>query len=869
MELKNYQKVVMRDLTAYLTQLNQDNDLFQAWNHYWDEKGIAVGLGGVPAYNNAISGVPHVCMKVPTGGGKTFMACAAVRRILSEMPEGKSKIVVWLVPSDSILLQTIKNLSDPEHPYRRRLNTDFAGRVGIYTKEMLLTGQNFSPDTVREMLTVCILSYGSLRINSKKKDVRKIYQENGNLLRFAEYFKDDDVLLADTPDSALIQVLRHLSPIVIVDESHNAGSDLSVEMLNNLNPSFVLDLTATPRKNSNIISYVDARELKKENMVKLPVIVYNRNSRNRVIQDAIQMQGILEKQAMTEEQTSGRYIRPIVLFQAQPKTSTDSETFEKIKRLLLELNIPEEQIAIKTSKVDTLGKTNLMQRDCPIRFIITVNALKEGWDCPFAYILASLANKTSKVDVEQILGRILRQPYARKHASGLLNTSYVFTCSNDFHNTLENIVKGLNGAGFSRKDYRIGEKVLSELPQEQEIPMIQPQLEPIAKEDSFSDINPSAIQIAPISSNAKPLPVVSDVTAMITQAQQIATQYEEEIQQEESLGLIGGELGEMMDQYPVQAQFTEEIKALRLPQFFMQSVPDLFDTNVVLLQKNSLLDGFTLSGQDANVNMALSVGEGYMVDIQAQGEAIPKYKRIPRAESEYLQQLFARMAPEEKIESCTKKICHQINREKAFATSEIEDYVRRVIANMTEDELAVIETSFISYAERIKSKIISLQRAYQEKKFYQWVDSGKIICKECYAFPNQIVPKAANDSVPLSLYEAECDDLNKFEANLRDLFASTESIEWWHRVIDRKGFCLNGFIHHYPDFVVKTKSGKILVVEAKGDDRDNSDSKAKLKLGKQWAALSGSKYRYFMVFDKNPIEGAYKLEDFAELIIDL
>lgn len=80
---------------------------------------------------------------------------------------------------------------------------------------------------------------------------------------------------------------------------------------------------------------------------------------------------------------------------------------------------------------------------------------------------------------------------------------------------------------------------------------------------------------------------------------------------------------------------------------------------------------------------------------------------------------------------------------------------------------------------------------------------------------------------------------------------------------------MNGFIHHYPDFVVKTKSGKILVVESKGDDRDNSDSKAKLKLGKQWAALSGSKYRYFMVFDKNPIEGAYKLEDFVELIIDL
>lgn len=204
-------------------------------------------------------------MKVPTGGGKTFMACASVRRIFDALPTGKPQ-VVWLVPSDSILTQTIRTLSDVNHPYRQRLDQDFAGRVGVYTKEMLLNGQNFSPDTVREMLTVCVMSYGSLRIDSRKKDVRKVYQENGNLFRFTEYFKDTQALLADTPDTALIQVLRHLEPVVIVDESHNAESKLSTEMLNNLNPSFVLDLTATPRKNSNIISYVDARELKKESL---------------------------------------------------------------------------------------------------------------------------------------------------------------------------------------------------------------------------------------------------------------------------------------------------------------------------------------------------------------------------------------------------------------------------------------------------------------------------------------------------------------------------------------------------------------------------------------------------------------------------
>lgn len=143
-------------------------------------------------------------------------------------------------------------------------------------------------------------------------------------------------------------------------------------------------------------------------MVKLPVVVYNRTTRQSVIQDAIQLRGSIERQAIAEEETGGKYIRPIVLFQAQPNTSEESETFDKIKTMLIDMGIPAEQIAVKTSKVDDLGKTDLMSRDCPIRYIITVNALKEGWDCPFAYILASLANKTSQVDVEQILGRILR-----------------------------------------------------------------------------------------------------------------------------------------------------------------------------------------------------------------------------------------------------------------------------------------------------------------------------------------------------------------------------------------------------------------------------------------------------------------------------
>ena len=875
MELNSYQREVIGNLSAYLSALNETGNLDKAWQKYWNAQDIAVGLGSnsVPGYRNSIKGVPHVCMKVPTGGGKTFMACAAVRRIFDALPQGKPKMVVWLVPSDPILVQTTTNLMNPDHPYTRRLNAEFGGRVGVFTKEMLLNGQNFTPDTVHEQLTVCILSYGSLRIDSKKKDVRKVYQENGNLKNFADHFKNDSELLEDTPDTALIQALRHLSPVVIVDESHNAGSDLSVEMLNNLNPSFVLDLTATPRKNSNIISYVDARKLKKENMVKLPVIVYNRTSRDSVIDDAIHLRGILEQQAIEEEERTGKYIRPIVLFQAQPKNNNDNDTFDKVKEILLGRGIPTEQIAIKTSKVNDLGKTNLMSRDCPIRYIITVNALKEGWDCPFAYILASLANKTSKVDVEQILGRILRQPYARKHGAKLLNSSFVLTCSNAFHDTLDSIVAGLNNAGFSRKDYRAADN-LPMTETEPPVPETQPEQttmqftpEPVPEtetEDDFSDIH-TPVEPAPYSETVKTAP--PSVEKMISQAEETAEQYEEETKQESVW--IGGELGDMLKQYRIQEQFTEQVQELKIPQFCIESVPDHFGGNTALLTKESLMKGFSLSEQDASVTFSLSTGEMFEIDVESQGEAVPKYKKLSSLEDEYMRKLLAKLAPEEKIERCTKQICHEINRDNAFSTSEVENYVRRIIANMTEDELAALETSYITYATRIKEKIKTLREAYMQERFYDLIERDRVFTEGTYTFPMVITPSESTDKVPKSLYEAEWDKMNGFERRTLDVIAGCEGVLWWHRIIEKKGFHINGFINHYPDFIVMMKSGKIVLVEAKGDDRDNGDSRTKLKLGQIWAAQAGRKFKYFMTFDQNSIEGAYNLEDFAEVINEL
>ncbi len=867
MELNNYQRQVMRDLSAYLTCVNHGTNLYSAWREYWFAKDVAVGLGGVPSYNNAIERVPHVCMKVPTGGGKTFMACASVRRIFDALPTGKPQVVVWLVPSDSILTQTVRNLSDANHPYRQKLDQDFAGHVGVYSKEMLLNGQNFSPDTVREMLTVCIMSYGSLRIDSKKKDVRKVYQENGNLFRFADFFRDKDALLADTPDTALIQVLRHLEPVVIVDESHNAGSDLSVEMLNNLNPSFVLDLTATPRKNSNIISYVDARELKKEHMVKLPVVVYNRTTRQSVIQDAIQLRGSIEKEAIAAEEAGGKYIRPIVLFQAQPKTSDNSDTFDKIKALLMDMGIPEEQIAVKTSNVDDLKGRDLMGRDCPVRYIITVNALKEGWDCPFAYILASLANRTSTVDVEQILGRILRQPYAMQHASPLLNTSYVLTNSVDFHSTLEKIVAGLNKAGFSRKDYRIGEVIETpQAPVQPETVQTEIPMKPTPAEDTFEDINTQEVRTALENGDA----AGSSVAQMVQEATQQAESYSEAVSTPDD-GFMGGELGDMLKQNAMQPYLAEEVSSLRVPQFFLRSVPDLFGGEFELLEPENLSEGFSLAGQDAQVHFELVTGDMYRIDVEEKGEAVPKYKRADSELSDYIRNRLAQLPPEKKIQSCTNMLCAQINRNNRYAAAEINDYVRRIVAGMTADELAAMETAIPTYAAKIQEKIKGLEEAYREDQFLRWLDTGKIVCRESYTLRPVITPADTTDAIPKSLYEAEKNDMNSGEHELIDAVVALGNVKWWHRIIERNDFRLNGYINHYPDFMVMTNSGKLVLIEYKGDDRDNSDSERKLKLGRKWQAQCGQNYRYFMVFKNREfgIDGAYTMDQFVEIMKEL
>jgi type III restriction enzyme len=717
---------------------------------------------------------------------------------------------------------------------------------------------------------VLVLSYDSFRSN--KKDGRRSYRENSQL----KDFPVSETLPDGADETSLVNAINVLNPIVIVDESHHTTSSLSVEMLNNFNPRFILDLTATPRENSNIIAFAEATELKRANMVKLPLIVYNRHDKKDVMQDAIWFRAQLEKQAIEEEKSSGKYIRPIVLFQVQPRNKEDVTDFQKLKAELVKDGIPENQIAIKTT-LNELKNVNLISRSCEIRYIITVNALKEGWDCSFAYVLATLANKTSKVDVEQIVGRVLRQPYATRYSLPLLNNSFVLTCSNDFATTLDSIVKALNSSGFDEKDLRVSnpdellEPEVTTPPSQQGT--IFDEVDDVQEAEFLDDY--SGVVRAALEDKSS-----STKEDMVTAAVAKSREYERETEESEKLGYLAGLEGAMKNQYKMNDEFCEEAEALLIPQFcFVEesnpSISLLNFTDVVeggneyvKLRKEKLSDGFDLPRADSNVDFSLSNGDMYYVDATDKGV---KYKKLTPRESENIKAHMERLPDEGKKKLCINLILSQLEKHKitdVIPKDDLRFYVELVVRGMSNDEFTQLQTGYQFFAYRIRLKIESLLDAHREKRFMKSVKNkgGEIQCRPLFKLPQIITPTDTHDGLVKSLYESEA-AMNSTERKVIDEIAALD-IRWWHRISERKNysFYINGFINHYPDFLIMTNKGNVVVVEVKGDDRDNSDSERKLRLGLKWEEKAGDRFYYFMVFDNVEWDdkGAWRLPEFIE-----
>jgi type III restriction enzyme len=738
------------------------------------------------------------------------------------------KALLWLVPWSNLLAQTIQNLSLPQHPYRQKLDTLFSHRVEVLSKEDLLQGLDIQPQQISEQLTVMVMSFASLR--AKNKDGRKVYQENSSLAAYGE-------------SASLIEIIQKMNPVVVVDESHNAESELSAEMLQAVNPSFILDLTATPKSNSNVIHFTPALELKKERMVKLPVIAYNLHSKSEVIDSAVQLRCRLES-------LSGE-IRPIVLFQAESRTAEDKTTFEKVKEELVKAGIPQEQIKIKTAGIDELKGVDLKSKDCPVRYIITINALKEGWDCPFAYILASLADKSSAVDVEQILGRILRQPGAKLHPEPLLNMSYVFTASLKFKDTLDGIVKALQSNGFSERDYFEKDFASENAQEEQNTQNVQ-----VAQEPQDLKLNLKVNELISYENNE-----LENLRSIEQAAVSKYTEMEEQIQNPDfAEEAMQNEPGQIKAQ-AMRESFHDLALGIKLPQFMLRTPPSaLFDSGSVPLNREVLLKGFDIRAQNSEIDFSAAIPEVYAVDIEGD---TPQWIRM---NDDAVFEIIVARPQEKQLQDIAWQLVNAMGNMSPFSEPELLVYTERALSALSIDTLHDVLRHKRNSAKILKLKINSLADAFAEKEFLDYLAVKKIFVEGVWKFPKNIHPPKLGSSIQKSLYARES-EMNGFETHAISELASLPNVVFWHRNLERgKGFALNGFLNHYPDFILRTQSGNWIMVETKGDDRDNPDSAAKARLGKEWANLAGDQFQYFMLFDKTAPGYGYTLAKGKELV---
>lgn len=479
MKLKHYQEKVITQLNDYLTVLSDYKSKYLksleidpeiAKDFDYPKRAFKQSSNSLRYYSKTDgleNPLPDVYFKVPTGGGKTILACHAIDSIQKKYLKKQTGIVLWIVPSNQIYRQTISALKDRSHPYRQVLDFSSGGRTLIKEKNEM-----FNRLDVDENLIVLLLMLPSA--NRQNNETLKVFRDQGG---FTDFFprEDDyeghkklkelipnlDCFYSETSyletqiKTSLGNTLKTLHPIVIIDEGHKAFGELARNTIRNFNPSFVLELSATPPPNSNELVKITGRELHEEEMIKLDIHLTNKTSLDwqDTLLASLEKRNHLEEISKKYEGNTGEYIRPICLIQVE-RTGKDQRNNQYIhaedakEYLIKNCNVPESHIAIKTSIKDDIEGINLFANNCEIRYIITKEALKEGWDCSFAYVLTILTNPASPTGITQLVGRILRQPYARKTQIKELDECYVFTHRQTANTLVQNIKAGLESEGL-------------------------------------------------------------------------------------------------------------------------------------------------------------------------------------------------------------------------------------------------------------------------------------------------------------------------------------------------------------------------------------------------------------------------------------
>ena len=446
-----------------------------AWEKLKECGGVAASAGEyVDRTDEANRPIPHICFKVPTGGGKTLLAASALERL-----NRQTGLTLWVVPTKAIYEQTKAALWNREHPYRQTLERASAGRVKMLEKE-----DPFKRDDIANYLCVMLVMLPATN-RQRHREFLRMFRDSG---RYPSFFPEiDDVfgdarLLNECPDlechadtgpvkQSLFNVFKILRPVVVLDEAHKAygstnksANEEFARSISRLDPGMVIELSATPNRGiSNLLVDIEGPDLRKEEMIKLPVQVtsFPNAEWQLTLSQAFEELERLSAEAKSLGNNTRRYIRPIAVVRVE-RTGRDQRDGENIHAedvrdyLKQNLHVPSDAIRVKSAEKDELGREDLLSEYSEVQWIITKSALMEGWDCPFAYLLVMLDNTQSQKAITQLVGRVMRQPHAQLTGRESLDQCYVYCNNAEVGTVVRQVKNGLEAEGLTG----LGDEVL-------------------------------------------------------------------------------------------------------------------------------------------------------------------------------------------------------------------------------------------------------------------------------------------------------------------------------------------------------------------------------------------------------------------------
>jgi type III restriction enzyme len=849
MQLKKYQLRALDALDAFLSEA--------AVKPHEVAYKIACQIGEPGFYASSyaplpkLRDVPYCCLRLPTGGGKTLLGAHAIGIAHKHRIDGPQfPVALWLVPSTTIGDQTLDALKTPGHPYRKALEDGLGGNVRVLGID---ERRQVKPQDLATVPHVFVATVQAFRV--KQAEQRNVYRDDEEYEGFFKGRTLPDGLMTNDADAkvrsgevswSFANIMAMLRPIMIVDEAHNFVTGLSETTGARLNPSAIIEFTATP-VNSNVIVSATAEELKSEQMIKLPIHLTQHVGWEASIVHAMQQREGLARIARDAKEP----IRPIALYQAQAATAGAEATVEVVKATLIEHGVAETAIAIATGNQRELEGIDLFDPACPIEHIITVEALREGWDCSFAYVFCSVANIQSATAVEQLLGRVLRMPFATRRATEELNRAYAHVTGIGFHAAANKLKDTLVAMGFDERTARdeiiaqqAGDFAAATLPLVARTPI--PPVVLTARPD-LSSMAPAVRAAITMVGEGDGVSVVIDAEASDEVLTAIAEVFAPLAGDNDPSAAIAAHI----DRRQAAASPSQRGLSFTVPGLALEQYGELD-----LVYPETLLDlgGWTLDGVEPDLPgfVLTETADSVVVDVIGGQVKVARdadqftlklddETRWTAAElSRWLDRTTRQLDVSQPVflEYCRRVVTH-LNEEHSFSLAALvraKDVLKRAIAERVKKLRAAsgargLQLLMTEVAPKLTlgdNGFTFAEGRYLPRRPYV---GSRIWQKHFYPRPDDI--RDGGEEFACAVALDDCDMVKHWVRNI----VRGEHAYWLPTSTDR----------FYPDFVAELTDGRLLVVEYKGEDRlSNDDSKEKANIGARLQEVSGGNVVFWM-----------------------